>query len=65
MEQNRLTRGLAMDNQMRSFMTVYQQEVEMESSNKVKRLYQDVAKRQFIIEKQTEIDRKVRQEREL
>lgn len=54
-----------MDNQMRSFMTVYQQEVEMESSNKVKRLYQDVAKRQFIIEKQTEIDRKVRQEREL
>lgn len=58
-EQNRLTRGLAIDNQMRSFMNLYQQEVEMESSAKVNRLYQDVAKREFIKEKQAAIQKEV------
>lgn len=51
-EQNRMTRGLAIDNQMRSFMTIYQQQLEHEATLKVKRMYQDVAKVDFIKQKQ-------------
>ena len=54
-----MTRGLALDNEMRSFMTIYQQQVEHEASLKVKRMYQDVQKVDLIKDKQAQLEEQI------